>query len=295
MSKIIDEQLTSYTKNIVINLHWWRQVEDKVMKETFGQRLSRLRKEKGLTQEEIASKVTISPQAVSKWENDISSPDILTLGQLADLLGVSVDELLGREEGSSEPKAERVKTDVVDDDAKFEEKKDDSVRIDDSGIHIESKDGESVHVSKKGVYVNGKSIKEARKVYRKKEALSDLFASLAFFAGLLTFILVGFLWKDHNLGWAAGWTFILFGIALSSLVKAIAKRRFCAFAYPVFITGVYCLLGFLGNAYGFPGFGFYWFLFITIPVYYIIGHYLDRLTGHEDEDDDDDDDDEKDD
>ena len=39
------------------------------MKETFGQRLLRLRKAKGLTREDIASRVTISPQAVSKWEN----------------------------------------------------------------------------------------------------------------------------------------------------------------------------------------------------------------------------------
>lgn len=42
------------------------------MKETFGQRFVRLRKEKGFTQEDIASKINISAQAVSKWENDIS-------------------------------------------------------------------------------------------------------------------------------------------------------------------------------------------------------------------------------
>ena len=39
------------------------------MKETFGQRFLRLRKEKGLTQDQIAQRVNISPQAVSKWEN----------------------------------------------------------------------------------------------------------------------------------------------------------------------------------------------------------------------------------
>lgn len=66
------------------------------MKETFGQRFLRLRKEKGLTQDDIALKVNISPQAVSKWENEISMPDISILGDLADILGVSLDELLGR-------------------------------------------------------------------------------------------------------------------------------------------------------------------------------------------------------
>ena len=66
------------------------------MKETIGQRFARLRKSKGYTQEQIADKVNISYQAVSKWENDISSPDISILGELANILGVTLDELLGR-------------------------------------------------------------------------------------------------------------------------------------------------------------------------------------------------------
>ena len=37
------------------------------MNETFGQRIQRLRKQKGLTQEDVAKRITISPQAVSKW------------------------------------------------------------------------------------------------------------------------------------------------------------------------------------------------------------------------------------
>ena len=66
------------------------------MKETFGQRFVKLRKEKGFTQEDIASKINISAQAVSKWENDISLPDIAILGDLADIFNLSIDELLGR-------------------------------------------------------------------------------------------------------------------------------------------------------------------------------------------------------
>ena len=46
------------------------------MKESFGQRFQRLRKNAGLTQEEVATKLNITPQAVSKWENDASAPDI---------------------------------------------------------------------------------------------------------------------------------------------------------------------------------------------------------------------------
>ena len=67
------------------------------MKETFGQRFQRLRKEAGLTQEEVAEKVGITPQGVSKWENDLSSPDINILVKLAEISGVSVEELLGEE------------------------------------------------------------------------------------------------------------------------------------------------------------------------------------------------------
>lgn len=66
------------------------------MTETFGQRFTKLRKQKGLTQEEIAYRVNISAQAVSKWENDISMPDISILSDIADILGVTLDELLGR-------------------------------------------------------------------------------------------------------------------------------------------------------------------------------------------------------
>ncbi|MDD2575789.1 MAG: helix-turn-helix transcriptional regulator [Acholeplasmataceae bacterium] len=66
------------------------------MQETFGVRFQRFRKAKNLTQEDIANKFNISPQAVSKWENDISYPDITILSELSLLLGVSLDELLGK-------------------------------------------------------------------------------------------------------------------------------------------------------------------------------------------------------
>lgn len=66
------------------------------MNETFGQRFARLRKEKGLTQDDIAQKVNISAQAVSKWENDISMPDISILPLLSDILDITLDELLGK-------------------------------------------------------------------------------------------------------------------------------------------------------------------------------------------------------
>jgi len=66
------------------------------MKESFGTRLARLRKDKGLTQEEVADKLHVSPQAVSKWECAASYPDIDGLLTLSEVLGVTVDELVGK-------------------------------------------------------------------------------------------------------------------------------------------------------------------------------------------------------
>lgn len=62
---------------------------------TLGQRIAYYRKRAGLTQEELAEKCSVTPQAVSKWENDISSPDISLLPTISRLLNVSCDELLG--------------------------------------------------------------------------------------------------------------------------------------------------------------------------------------------------------
>lgn len=63
-------------------------------KETIGKRIAALRREKELKQEDLAEMLNVSAQAVSKWENDLSCPDISILPQLARILGVTVDELL---------------------------------------------------------------------------------------------------------------------------------------------------------------------------------------------------------
>ena len=64
------------------------------MNETIGSRIAKFRKGKNLTQEELANQVGVSSQAVSKWENDASCPDISLLPQLCKVLGITTDELL---------------------------------------------------------------------------------------------------------------------------------------------------------------------------------------------------------
>ena len=66
---------------------------------TLGQNISKFRKEKNITQEGLAEICGVSSQAVSKWENDLSCPDITLLKTLARTFGVSVDELLDDGEG----------------------------------------------------------------------------------------------------------------------------------------------------------------------------------------------------
>lgn len=63
-------------------------------KQTLGATITSLRKERGMTQLELAEKMGVTDKAVSKWERDLSCPDILSVSKLAELFGVSVDELM---------------------------------------------------------------------------------------------------------------------------------------------------------------------------------------------------------
>ena len=60
----------------------------------FARKLGLLRNRKGLTQAELGKLINVTPQAVSKWENGISEPDIATIGRIARIFGVTVDYVL---------------------------------------------------------------------------------------------------------------------------------------------------------------------------------------------------------
>ena len=105
------------------------------MEMTIGNRIAMLRRQRGLKQDELAQMLNVSPQAVSKWENDQSCPDISLLPQLAAILGITVDELLSGKQAlapavSMVPKEER------------KEIKDMMLRI-----VVESADGDKVRVN----------------------------------------------------------------------------------------------------------------------------------------------------
>lgn len=70
---------------------------------SFGKTISALRKERGMTQLDLARKMGVTDKAVSKWERDISFPDVSSLPRLADELGTSVDELLEAKTAKADP------------------------------------------------------------------------------------------------------------------------------------------------------------------------------------------------
>ena len=64
---------------------------------SIGENIARFRKEKGWTQSELGDKLGVSNQAVSKWESEMTMPDIMLLPSLADIFGIYIDELFSRE------------------------------------------------------------------------------------------------------------------------------------------------------------------------------------------------------
>lgn len=72
---------------------------------TTGQLLTQLRKERDLTQRQVAEALHISPQAVSKWERDLGCPDVSLLSALSEIFGVSMERLLS---GDLAPNAQEV-------------------------------------------------------------------------------------------------------------------------------------------------------------------------------------------
>lgn len=80
------------------------------MKQTMGEKIAELRKARGMTQKDLAARMNVTDKAVSKWERDLTCPDINSIPRLAETLGISVEELLqvSREEKPEQPEWEKV-------------------------------------------------------------------------------------------------------------------------------------------------------------------------------------------
>ena len=75
---------------------------------TLGEMISSLRKEKNMTQNDLAEKMNVTDKAVSKWERNLSCPDVNSIPKLAEILGVSVEELLNAQTEQDNSKLEDI-------------------------------------------------------------------------------------------------------------------------------------------------------------------------------------------
>lgn len=236
-------------------------------------RLVELRKKSGLSQEQLADKLGLSRQAVSKWERAEASPDTDNLICLAKLYNVSLDDLLSSDES-------------IDDIAKETKEREEENKEND--FTVKDDKGNVVHVSKGGAYVHvnngnddvlvssdGVSISSSDKNEKKKtkeEIRHDIIAGSiwggTFFLIIIAYLLLGCLVPS---GWALYWPLFILGPVAPSLYEAISKRRFCEFIFPLLITGIYCFIGMFTGLWH-P----YWFLFLLIPVYYIVFSPIDK-------------------
>lgn len=230
-------------------------------------RLVQLRKEKGLSQEELADKLGLSRQAVSKWERAEASPDTDNLICLAKIYGVSLDDLLNTDE-SPENIAKEVK-EAQEEKKVQEEKKKSTVNIGDRGIHIVDGDDE-VHIGKDGIHISEGG--KAKHIYSKRDsrhekikgAISGVYVLLV----VIAFLLLGFFLHAWHVAWILFVTIPL----PPTIIDVIKTKKITAFAYPVFITAVYLFLGMQFNFWH-P----YWFVFITIPLFYAIFEPIQKL------------------
>lgn len=268
-------------------------------------RLFQYRKKHQLSQEELAEKIGVSRQAISKWERAEASPDTDNLILLSKIYGVTLDELL---QGEGEPQVkeetvqeEKVGTGAPDPDASYVE--DDKVsfrngihvhqkdgdQVDISfkdGIHVDAKDGTSVHIDRHGIHVKED---EKTRVYTDEDGKvmvdedfdghKDHDKHPAHLVPMWLFSLLGFfLWGFSGVcfGFALSWICFLAIPLYHSLVSAVIKRDASHFAYPVLCAAVYILMGYFGlGAYN--GWAVGWVVFITIPLYYWIVEMIKTL------------------
>lgn len=215
-------------------------------------RLVELRKKSGLSQEELASKLGLSRQAVSKWERAEASPDTDNLIVLAQIYHVSLDDLL-----STDTPVDEIVQGVKDqqEEKKEEPKAEEPEEDDDACLTPNQKIAKAI--------VHG------------------VFA----FLGVTSFLLVGFLWQGNQgyLGWKCGWTFLLFGEFLASISDAILKKKATSLNVVFLCVALYCLICFILLDQGMNWFHPLWVIFLFIPAYYGIAGPIEKAMAAKEE------------
>ena len=244
-------------------------------------RLLQYRKKMGFSQEDLAEKIGVSRQAVSKWERAEASPDTDNLIELSKVYGVTPDEMLRgetEEAQPADPAQEAAEPEDVTDKAENVTEPDDSkehVHVGFDGIHILDKDGTKVDIDRHGIFVNENGeqkvytdenghIHKSADVAAEEKKNSSFWMKLPYpVVAVIAYVLFGTL--NIMGGWAFGWIVFLTIPLYYTLVEAILKRKAKIFCYPVLAAIVFLILGFAFGMWH-PG----WIVFLTIPIFYWI-------------------------
>lgn len=222
-------------------------------------RLVQLRKQHGYSQEELAAKLGLSRQAVSKWERAEASPDTDNLIMLSRVYGVSLDELLKTDEPIPEPEPDKgVKVTINGKPLRFN--KDDGFYFsygddDDNGCA----DCSDAQIDADGHIVIEHGEKTFWQEFPFPIFVAILYLGLGFAFGL----------------WHPGWILFLTIPAYYSIVGWFSgRRRHCflrAFPYTLLVAIAFLCMGCIWGLWH-PG----WILFLTIPIYYAMVKPIDR-------------------
>lgn len=244
-------------------------------------RLLEYRKKSGLSQEELAEKLDISRQSVSKWERAEASPDTDNLIELAKIYGVTMDDLLNvdkpinfKEEEPVEHVASKGYVIEINKDNNYHEDEDDNkITLKKDGVYIVyEKTREKSQLDYEDLYVKvedeNKKIVEIED-FGKVKAVSTKAKKIKGIidGGLILFIVLLYvaLCTLEVADWGKFWIIFVAYPMLTSLVEAIVYKDVRKFAYPIFVTVVYLVLGMYFDLWH-P----FWFVFVTIPLYYVI-------------------------
>lgn len=246
-------------------------------------RLVKLRKEKGMSQEDLADALGISRQAVSKWERAEASPDTDNLICLAKLYNISLDEILSSDESVEDIREEqKEKAKETEQDTIVVEDGEDTIHIGKHGIHLKAKDGSHVTINRKGIHAINKDGVEVTK--ENKPGISKYIEGPLFLLSVVGYILLG----TYLHMWASAWIIFLAPEIICSTIRCFERKNPSKFNMPLLAVFVYFFVCMI-----IPGTSAHlwhpmWVVFLAIPVYYSIV----KPFSHEEDDDDDDDEEE---
>ena len=267
--------------------------------------LIRLRKEAGLSQEELADKLAVSRQAVSKWERGEALPDTDNLIRLARLYNVSIDEIVGyapeKETSADENKAaggadEAKETDNAsgadgandDGNADGADGANDDGNADGEDDEYFTQDGETKKYyskTKGGKHIRFETDGKQKRIIisddddddddddmdsddypRRRTRLCDVLD------GVYTILCVAafFVWGAVFNGWEIAWTLFITIPIFTSIVACVRKKRVGKFNFPCFVAFVYLLFGMIFNIWH-P----LWIIFLLVPAFYPIARVID--------------------